>query len=185
MKLSEAFLKQYAAKPMELFIETGTGTGAGLQVASKVFDRCISIEQDKGWFDKAAKDFKAVENVALYWNGSAEFLESWPMGSLSTTFWLDAHYGGVGPLPEVECPLMGELLAIAKATWKRKPVILIDDAYYFTDAFWATSKAKSYDRAKWPTLAQIEAAASCIAGGLKVKGFKARLHGIDKVLVLR
>lgn len=184
MRLSEQFLKDHAAKPMELFIETGTGTGAGLQVASKIFDRCMSIEQDKGWFDKAAKDFKATDNVALYWNDSPSLLNSWPMGSKSTTFWLDAHYGGVGPSPAVECPLLAELAAISKAKWKTKPVILIDDAYYFTDLWWRTNgKAGGYDRLKWPTRTQIEAAASLISGGLKLEGFSVR--GKDKVYILR
>lgn len=183
MRLSELFLKEYSAKPMSLFIETGTGTGYGLRVASKLFDRCLSIEQDRGYFEAAAKEFKAVENVALYWNSSPAFLNSWPMGNSATTFWLDAHYSGVGAANECECPLLGELSAIAKVNWKIKPVILIDDAYYFSDSFWLTSKSKPYTRDKWPTRYAIQEIGKDIAGGLKLEGFKVR--GRDKVLILR
>ena len=162
MKLYPEFLKQHSNQPMELFVETGVGRGTGLAAASQVFERCLSVEIDKGYFEGAKSAFQSHKNVAIFWNSSPPWIAAFAdvMAPKSTTFWLDAHYGGRGPAPEVECPLLDELAAIMAVPWARKPVILIDDAYYFgVGRFWSRGLSKAYTKSKWPTLEQVLAAA--------------------------
>ena len=161
MRLSAAFLQEHSAKPMEVFIETGTGAGSTLAKAAPLFRKCFSCEPDAKRHLSCIKGFSGVSNVFIYFMNSVDFLGNLLtplLGQESATFWLDAHYSGVGPSPDVECPLLDELAVITSVNWQQKPVILIDDAYYFTDAFWSTRKAMPYTRSKWPTLEQIKKA---------------------------
>lgn len=178
MKLSLDFLKEHAAKPMELFVETGTGLGETLAKASCVFERCKSVEFREDLKDFLVGKFNRIDNVSLMCGNSVDLIRS-IKGDKSTTFWLDAHYGGKGPKPEKECPLIDELKTIMAIKWKSKPAIMIDDGQYFFDRFWQTSKADAYDRKQWPTFEQIEAALP----GFNVVKFMVR--GKPKILLAR
>ncbi len=178
MKLSTDFLKEYAAQPMELFVETGTGLGETLAKASCVFERCKSVELREDLKDFLVGKFKRIGNVILRGGKSVDMIRS-IKGDLSTTFWLDAHYGGKGPKPEKECPLLDELKAIMDIKWKSKPTIMIDDGKYFLPDFWKTARSKPYNKSQWPTFEQIEAA---------LPGFgiiKFMVRGKPKILIAR
>ncbi len=180
MRLSEDFLKTHAAQPMELFVETGTGLGRSLMTSCGLFDQSLSVEIRKDLFDFNVKLFARIKrNVCLRHDGSVNVIHDEVHGDKSTTFWLDAHYGGDGQAPEVECPLLDELKAISAIKWGKPPVIMIDDAKYFFPEFWDTDKAKPYTREKWPTIEQIKEAAP----GFTVEPFKVR--GRTKILILR
>ena len=156
MRLSPDFLRQYAAKPMDLFVETGCGHGYGLEIASQVFHECQSIELSESNYGHCKKRFSAHPNVRLTLGNSPDYLKTLT-GHRATTFWLDAHYSGAGPKPEVECPLLDELRAIKAIDWNMPYAILVDDGYYFTanNWFWRTEPSLAYTREKWPTVKQM------------------------------
>ena len=72
MTASVNLFKQY---PNEYFIETGSGTGVGIQMAIDAgFPTIISIELSKKLYNLCNERFKNNPNVILYYNDSAKIL---------------------------------------------------------------------------------------------------------------
>ena len=121
-------LKKY--KHTDIFCETGTFKGAGVQLALDTgFTEIHTIEiQDK--LVKEAKEKFKSQNVKVY-HGSSETLLHKIIKDIDEpiTFWLDAHVGWVCDTSvkvKSKCPLYEELEAIAKHP-RKDHVILIDD----------------------------------------------------------
>ncbi len=114
------------------FVETGTFIGDTVNAVKRNFETVLSVEVFKPLFDSNRERFKNCTDVYL-WHGDSSLLmpEMLKMVSERAIFWLDGHYSGSGTgKADKECPLVAELMAIARH--KRKDhVILIDDARCF------------------------------------------------------
>lgn len=152
-----------------LFIETGTNTGNTLAEASKVFERCVSIEQSKEYCLQATERFAGTPNVTIIRGDSPVVLREVIEPKIPTTFWLDAHYFSNGDTlgPSSQCPLLEELRSIMLFYWAVKPIILIDDAFMFDDSvmapdchepFWTSNQTDHacYNPAHWPKIGEID-----------------------------
>ena len=108
-----------------VFIETGTYTGLGVEYALEAkYDKIITIELDTGLFNAASAKFTEMDNVTLLHGDSSELLNS-VLTEIDEpcTIWLDAHGNGT-------CPALLELDAIKKHKVNTH-TILIDDMLDF------------------------------------------------------
>ena len=118
MTISPEILAKY---PGDLFIETGTHMGHGVQKALDCgFQEIHSIEEDNSRYQAAEKRFRGHPQVSLYRGASGKVLPTiLAQVNRPAIFWLDAHWGG-------RSSLIIELRAIAQHPIKTH-TILIDD----------------------------------------------------------
>lgn len=142
--LSKEVLLKY--KKNDIFIETGTLWGDGVQIALECgFEKIISIEIDAERTKVNSERFKKeIEE------GRVELIEGDTfdvfydiVNSLESpaTFWLDAHWDNDGaPIGEYKCPLPYELDVIGESLIKTH-TLLIDDRRLFGDeeSTWGSS----------------------------------------------
>lgn len=128
--------KHFAQFQNEIFVETGTYIGNGLQTALTTgFQKCYSIEIHKYLYDNAMKRFeKEIESgkVKLF-HGNSEKIFPIIVEKLDkpATFWLDAHISSqYGDKLAKNCPIIEELQAIKNHQIKTH-TILIDDMNCF------------------------------------------------------
>ncbi len=116
----------------DVFVETGTNLGLTTEVASRHFQKCITIELDEGLYKDACKKFKDTPNVKVYRGDSADVLPKLLEDiDQPTVFWLDAHFPKkTGEKAKAVSPIKYELEAIFDHPVKDH-VILIDDARKF------------------------------------------------------
>jgi len=122
------------ALPGGTFVETGTYMGDTTSFARRFSSRVISYEPDRRLFELAALRFKGVSDVTLLNAASDEALqELLPTLSGAVTFWLDAHYSGVGThMGRQISPIEMELAAIgAHLNTIASCVIMVDDVRGF------------------------------------------------------
>lgn len=111
------------------FLETGTYTGGGVQVAANVgFEHIISIEIDEVFYNASKSTFAGSKlDIRLYLGDSAIILsEIINKINEPITFWLDGHVSTRMIVGVTEIPLFLELDIIAKHPIKTH-TILIDD----------------------------------------------------------
>ena len=124
-------------KITNIFIETGTGQGLGIEKALKYdFKEIYSIELDRRLYDKNFRRFRALENVKIYHGDSAElFPEIMNTFKEPVTIWLDAHidhFIGRDDYREYLCPLYYELEYL-KSHPIKDHLIMIDDRRLFRE----------------------------------------------------
>lgn len=146
--LSKEVLLKY--KKNEIFVETGTLWGDGVEIALQCeFKKIYSIEIDPERVKFNRERFaKEIEN------GKVELVEGDTfdvfydiVNSLDepATFWLDAHWDNDGaPIGEYKCPLPYELDVISDSVIKTH-TLFIDDRRLFgnLDSTWGSSIAES------------------------------------------
>jgi len=112
------------------FIETGSHTGIGIQLAlMSGFSKIYSIELVDNYFNECVEKFKNNSNVYLILGDSyfklKELLDNNP--NIPFTYWLDGHYsGGDTGFGVEESPLMKELETILSREVKGE-LIYVDD----------------------------------------------------------
>lgn len=115
--------------PKDLFIETGTYIGGGIEQALELGYRSIvSIELSEKYYHLASEKFRYHPHVKIIHGDSYKVLpEILKHVNVSATFWLDGHYsGGDTAIGDYNSPLMQELDAISKHHINTH-TILIDD----------------------------------------------------------
>jgi hypothetical protein len=124
-------------KDHSVFIETGTATGDGVQVALNVgFDEIYSIELSESLYGGCRSRFENNDNVHLFC-GSSEVELPKLLEVIDKPFllWMDAHHSGgpfIGEFMDVYLPK--EIESIMKYSHKfENSVIMIDDMNYFKD----------------------------------------------------
>jgi len=146
----------------DVFIETGLHKGGTLaQAAWAGFLELHSIDIVEEYIRNGRERFEKFSNVTLHHGSSPDILPKIMNPRKRTTFFLDAHYQG-GEANECdskygECPLMAELAAINRVSWKHPPIIAIDDVTMYLRP-WEPSEEKRFDAKQWPTVKQIEKA---------------------------
>ena len=115
--------------PKNLFIETGTYLGGGIDQALDLgFTTVVSIELSTRYYQLTSDKYRFHPNVKIIHGDSYKVLsEVLKYVNISATFWLDAHYsGGDTAIGDYNSPLMQELDVIAQHHIKTH-TILIDD----------------------------------------------------------
>lgn len=116
----------------DVFVETGTYNGDGIQRVVHDFRTVHSIEL-KPSFAHAARDrFRDCENVQVHCGDSADVLRALSKITEPVMFYLDAHFAGGeterGSDSDNGCPLLRELQVLKDRPFKGKgDVIVIDD----------------------------------------------------------
>lgn len=118
----------------ELFIETGTFTGNGVEQALELgFKYVISIELSERYYNLASERFQFHPRVKIIRGDSYKVLPRILKNiDCQCTFWLDAHYSGSDTaVGDYNSPLLYELDAIRNHHIKTH-TILIDDLRCWT-----------------------------------------------------
>jgi hypothetical protein len=113
-----------------IFVETGTYLGDGIERVKNDFKFIHSIELHEKWYNHAKDRFKNDNNVFLHLGDSGEVLCNLINEfNEPTLFYLDAHFSGgdtaFGKEDEKGIPLLRELKALGKRNYK--DIIIIDD----------------------------------------------------------
>lgn len=128
-----AIIRGFAAeRPGAEFVETGTFEGDTIAAMEKDFAQLHSIELSGELYARAQQRFAGKPKIHLYQGDSAERLGE-VVASIPgpIVYWLDGHYsGGSTARGSAECPIMGELRAIARRA-NATDAVLIDDARHF------------------------------------------------------
>jgi hypothetical protein len=133
-----------AAYRNQVFIETGSHRGDGIQAALDAGFKCIYSTEispvDYGWCQ--CRFEKQRTKVHLFNCDSRQFFrELLPGVTTRCTFWLDAHACGSGGGDAEDCPLIEELLLISLHEIKEH-TILIDDVRLFGSELPAIKEVK-------------------------------------------
>ena len=121
--------------PSDVFIETGTSDGNGVQIALDAgFRKIFSIEIDSRKVLAAQQRFSELIQKGIVSIIEGDSVNILPqiinnIGQLRATFWLDAHWDN-GPQGVKRCPLYDELESI-KSHKRNDHNILIDDRRIF------------------------------------------------------
>ena len=111
-----------------VFIETGSGTGEGIQLAlSAGFETIYSIELSKPLYDHCVDVFKDCSNIHLIHGDSRDVLKELLVKiNEPITFWLDAHCSGGLTEGGSIIPILEEIEIIGKHPIKTHTVIIDD-----------------------------------------------------------
>ena len=130
-------------------VETGTLHGGGARLMGELFDEAVSIELSPELHATAVAELAAVPNVELLLGDSREVLPRVVDAGVPTLFFLDGHWsGGETAGEEFECPVLGEIAALAAG--HADDCVVVDDARLFT-----ASPPPPHDPDKWPTVAEL------------------------------
>ena len=129
------------------FVETGTYVGETTLWAANLFERVLTIEIAAEFQDQAKRLCQGRANVKFYLGRSDERLPEM-LSELSSpaVFWLDAHAGGGWYADKDDCPLLGELRALASRGMV-DDFIIVDDARGFT-----APPPPPFDADAWPPI---------------------------------
>lgn len=129
------FLDQF---PNQVFIETGSNHGDGIQAALDAGFECIhSVELSPYAFGWCSHRFeKEGIRVHLSQGDSRPFLRDLlSTTTTKVTFWLDAHECGSGVGDAKDCPLLEELQIITMHPIKEHTILIDDVRLFGSDSF--------------------------------------------------
>jgi hypothetical protein len=132
------------------FVETGTYKAVTTEWAADHFQKVITVEANRGFFERATKIHANRKNIRFVFGDSLDQLPRIVKRLRKPAIiWLDAHKCRFeDSLTASECPLVEELKAIRDTGIDH--LILIDDARMFIEP-----PPEPYDPAQWPTLNQV------------------------------
>ncbi|MGH9425709.1 MAG: glycosyltransferase, partial [Terriglobia bacterium] len=136
------------ALPLEVFVETGTFKGDGVQQMRSLFQELYTVESSAEYYERACERFKSDPAIHVFHDTSAKLLRKMMprLASRSVLYWLDAHWCGEELGADVpQCPLLDELAAIGHLN--EQSVLLIDDARLFL-----APPAAPHSLEQWPSL---------------------------------
>jgi len=138
MPISAETLKRFSY--YDTFIETGCGSGHGIDAALEVgFKEIYSIELYREKYEPVRTRFLNEPRVSVILGHSSSILTGLlPALSSDIVFWLDAHYDfaarGEGNNLEDVQPILCELDAIQKHSRSNRHTVLIDDRMDFVNS---------------------------------------------------
>lgn len=134
---------------LQVFVETGTYYGDTAIIASKFFEKVITIERSEKYYQIAKKNVENYPNINIMYGDSRIILKK-VLNELNSPaiFWLDAHRCADAYGCDDECSLLEELFLIKSNSLDN--IILIDDARYFI-----RPPLKPHNSCYWPSLIQI------------------------------
>lgn len=132
------------------FVETGTFKGDTAAWASNHFEKVITIENSKLYFDEATNSNNHLQNIKFLFGDSRAVLTN-VVSELRdpTIFWLDAHWCSMDSYgSNDQCPVIDEINLIRSTGTNH--YIFIDDARLFLSPPPLPNKT-----GQWPTIDQI------------------------------
>lgn len=135
----------------DVFVETGTHLGSTLYEAGKVFKRTRSVDINRETAVRASQLCPSAE-VWVGDSGDRIYTMIADLDGCRVCFWLDAHATDAS-ITKDQCPLLGEIEAIAHMDWEYTPLILIDDAPCFGAS---EPMFQGHIPAQWPSLDRIK-----------------------------
>jgi len=110
------------------FVETGTHTGATVDVALRVgFSHILSVEIEEKFYNMCEEKYKDNSKVSLWLGDSAVMLEEMIMPiNDKITFLLDGHTHPGAKVGKKNVPILEELDAIAKHPIKNHTIVVDD-----------------------------------------------------------
>ena len=126
----------------DIFIETGSGNGDGIQAALNAgFQKIISFEIEPSFVEKVKLRFKEHTNITIYEKPSQQMWENIKDITKRITFWLDAHFdGNTAAFYEDFCPLLKELDIIKQHSIKTHTILIDDVRLLGTEVFGYVTK---------------------------------------------
>lgn len=120
----------------KIFVETGSNTGKGIEVALMAnFEKIISFDVEEKFINFCRKKFSKFDNVDLILGDSSQcLLENIKNVNQKLLFWLDGH-------ADYSIPLLKELEQIKNLN-KKDHIIMIDDVRMFEHPLWNGLKQK-------------------------------------------
>lgn len=143
------FFKNYLS---EMFYESGTHTGDGVQYARNAgFPKIISTELSPVLAARCKTRFNDSSHIEIICGDSLaelpKILEA--NNDKHITFWLDGHYsGGETAGTDNANPLLQELDIIINAKLKHSPIVIIDDVRIFKKEFCGFDLEEIYSKLK-------------------------------------
>ena len=173
--LSDAFRVQNSPTQLvrDVLIETGTSVGDSFAFAlTQPYKELYTIEWNAEAHHKALARFQHVldfkcpcpcgfsRTARLCHGSSPEMLPRMMDGEKDTVFFLDAHWvGGETDDYDRRYPqsvLLLELEAIARVQWKKRPLVICDDAAMRFSNFWTRLGVNErWEKSQWPTVDDI------------------------------
>ena len=132
------------------FVETGTFKGGTSAWAANHFERVITIENSKVYFDEAINRYKHLKNIEFLFGDSRAMLKD-VVAQIQdpAIFWLGAHWCSMESYGfNDQCPIIEEINLIRSTGIKH--CIFIDDARLFLSPPPLPNKTE-----QWPTIDQI------------------------------
>jgi len=83
---------------VKTLVETGTHKGINAKLQSNYFDKVVTVEKIKSYFDVASKKLELYSNVFIYNESSEKFLKEFVKnyeGNEYVIIYLDAHFYNV------------------------------------------------------------------------------------------
>lgn len=132
------------------FVETGTYQGATARWAAARFEKVVTIEASRSWYDRTGPALRALPNVEpLLGDTRVELAGVVSRLRDPALFWLDAHWSGGDTFgSEEECPVLAELAAVLRAPVEH--LVLIDDARLFL-----APPPRPHRRELWPDIREL------------------------------
>lgn len=132
------------------FVETGTFKGGTAAWAANHFEKVITIENSKIYFDEAINSHKHLQNIEFLFGDSRAVLKNVVTKICEPAiFWLDAHWCSMDSYgSNDQCPIIEEINLIRSTGIKH--CIFIDDARLFLSPPPLPNKLE-----QWPTIDQI------------------------------
>ncbi len=129
---ASTYMEVFKRHSNPVFIETGSCTGDGIQLALQAgFSEIHSIEIVPELYAYCCQRYKDNPNVHLYLGDSAVVLyDILEKLNQPATFWLDGHYCGGAMIADSPIPIIDELSLISAHPIKNH-TILIDDVRLF------------------------------------------------------
>jgi hypothetical protein len=127
-------LNKYVEKT-DVFVETGTERGNGVQRALDAgFDRVISVELAHNLYLSTFDRFFNDDRVTLLYGDSMDVLPviCKNLPNYPCMFWLDAHVDNGYTTYKKPCPILDELILLARNN-RRNDIIMIDDRRKFAE----------------------------------------------------
>lgn len=137
------------AAGLQRAIETGTFKGRTARSLALVFPRVITIEWSEQLHRDAAAALADTPSIEALQGHSARVLQETRDPAVATLYFLDGHWsGGATAGAEDECPVLGELEAVAGG--HPDDCVIIDDARLF-----ASAPPPPHRPEAWPTLLEL------------------------------
>lgn len=151
--VNEALLRRLAElTDAEVFFETGTFHGASIEIARRIFPRCLSVEMAEPLYRAAKQRFAGDAAIELFLGESPTVIRELAdeLRARRVVYWLDAHWctSRESAGESSQTPLIDELNAIDRLN--DDSVVMIDDARLY-----AATPPPPHRYTDWPSFDEV------------------------------
>jgi hypothetical protein len=133
----QEIMEQYSwtfLKP-STFVECGSLNGNSSKAASELFENVYAIDALEACYNDTVENCKGISNITCVHGDAIEFVKTLPPAT-PTLWFLDAHFGSLGPAPQGYAPnSLMQLVQVLTDHLVGKHVIICDDVRLFDKAW--------------------------------------------------